>query len=144
MISEYKVMELTFKRTIPATPAEVYDAWMDPENPGNPWHEAVEKVYEPKLGGLFYFVNQLEVGRRPHYGRFTALERGHRIQQTWMSLYTRGLESTVTVTFEPKGEDTLLTLVHANLPDDEFGAAHEKGWGHFLGLFSGYLETKRG
>lgn len=29
--------ELTVKRTIPATPAEVYDVWLDAKSPGSPW-----------------------------------------------------------------------------------------------------------
>ena len=46
------------------------------------------------------------------------------------------LESLVTVTFQKKGEDTLLTLHHENLPDDEGGRGHEKGWGYFLSRFA--------
>ena len=52
-----------------------------------------------------------------------------------MSPFTAGLESVVTVTFERKGDDTLLTLNHANLPDDERGRLHERGWNNCLGQF---------
>jgi hypothetical protein len=41
----------------------------------------------------------------------------------------------VTVTFQKKGEDTLLTL-RQNLPDDEYGRGHEKGWDYFLSRFA--------
>jgi len=34
-----------------------------------------------------------------------------------MSRSTLGEETTVTVTFQEKGEDTLMTLVHSDLPD---------------------------
>jgi uncharacterized protein YndB with AHSA1/START domain len=33
-------MDITLNRTIPASPAEVYDAWLDTENPGTPWHNS--------------------------------------------------------------------------------------------------------
>ena len=62
---------------------------------------------------------------------------------TWMSNHTRGLESIVTVTFKAKGEDTLLTLKHANLPDDDMGAAHDEGWKHFMGLLEQHFATAR-
>jgi hypothetical protein len=50
-----------------------------------------------------------------------------------MSINTHGLESLVTLTFRKQGDDTLLTLKHENLPDDEQGRLHQKGWEYFLG-----------
>jgi hypothetical protein len=41
----------------------------------------------------------------------------------------------VTVIFEKNGSDTLVTLNHANLPDDEQGALHEGGWNKCLDVF---------
>jgi uncharacterized protein YndB with AHSA1/START domain len=35
-----KTIELKFDRTIPASPSEVYDAWLNPKIPGNPWNIA--------------------------------------------------------------------------------------------------------
>jgi Activator of Hsp90 ATPase homolog 1-like protein len=52
-----------------------------------------------------------------------------------MSRSTLGEESTVTVTFQKKGENTLMTLVHSGLPDTDTGRGHEKGWNHFLDIF---------
>ena len=45
----------------------------------------------------------------------------------------------VTVTFEKKGEDTLLTLLtllHSGLPNETMANAHEKGWNSVLDMFS--------
>ena len=64
--------------------------------------------------------------------RFTEIERPGRIQHTWMSPNTLGLESIVTLTFKKQGEDTLMTLVHSGLPDTDEGRGHEKGWNYFL------------
>jgi hypothetical protein len=47
---------------------------------------------------------------------------------------TLGQESTVTVTFK-KGEDTLMPLVHSDLPDTDEARGHERGWNYFLGIF---------
>ena len=137
MNQEMKTIELELTRTIPASPGEVFDGWLDPKCPGTPWSVARKLVLDPKVDGLFYwlFINEAGEGKH-HYGRFTIVDRPLRAQYTWVSLHTRGLESLVTVTFEKKGEDTLLTLRHQNLPDDEYGRGHEKGWGHFLSQFA--------
>jgi hypothetical protein len=49
-----------------------------------------------------------------------------------MSEGTQGVESTVRVTFEGRGEETEVTLQHLNLPDDELGRQTEWGWAHIL------------
>ena len=80
------------------------------------------------MDGLFYWLTN----GNTHYGRFTEINRPGRIQHTWMSRYTMGEESTVTLTFEKKGEGTLMTLIHSDLPDDERSMAHDAGWKYFL------------
>src|SRR3984893_6946624 len=137
MKPETKTIELELTRTIPASPIEVFDGWLDPKCPGTPWNEAHTLDLDPKGDGLYYWLFINEAGeQKPHYGRFTILDRPSKVQYTWMSLHTRGLESLVTVTFQKKDEDTLLTLRHENLPDDEFGRGHDTGWGHLLSRFA--------
>jgi uncharacterized protein YndB with AHSA1/START domain len=134
--SDKKTIEIRVERTIPAPPAEVYDAWLDPETPGTPWHENTKLILNPTVDGMFYWRFQTT----PHFGRFTELERGSRIQHTWMSPNTSGWESTVTVTFTKKGNDTLMTLVHSGLPDNDKARGHEGGWNYFLGNFEKQFE----
>lgn len=126
-----KSIELRFERTIPASPVEVFDAWLNPAIPGNPWNAAEKFIVDPKVDGLFYWT----LKGTSHYGRFTDIERPGRIRHTWMSPNTLGEESTVTVTFKKHGEDTLMTLVHSDLPDHEVARGHERGWNYFLGIF---------
>jgi uncharacterized protein YndB with AHSA1/START domain len=127
-----KTLEFKFERTISAPLDEVYDAWLNPEIPGCPWHEADKLILNPKVDGFFYWL----IRETPHYGRFTEIERPGRIQHTWVSPNTLGEESTVTVTFQKKGENTLMTLVHSDIPDTDRGRGHEKGWNYFLDTFS--------
>jgi len=131
MNNSEKTLEFKIERTIPATPGELFDAWLDPKIPGNPWNAAEKFILDPKVDGLFFWT----LKGTSHYGRFTEMERPGRIQHTWMSPKTLGQESTVTLTFQKQGEDTLMTLVHSNLPDHELAWGHEKGWGYFLGVF---------
>jgi len=123
-----KTIEIKVERTIPAPLDEVFDAWLNPQIPGNPWNAAEKVILDPKVDGLFYWT----LKGTSHYGRFTEIERPGRIQHTWMSANTLGLESIVTLTFKKQGEDTLMTLVHSGLPDTDEGRGHEKGWNHFL------------
>jgi uncharacterized protein YndB with AHSA1/START domain len=118
--------DITVTRTIPAPPDEVFDAWLDPKIPGTPRHENRKLIVDSKVDGLWYW---LTLANTPHYGRFLEIERPARVRYSWMSPNTLGLESTVTVTFQPKGEDTLMTLVHSGLPNEAMAKAHEKGWG---------------
>ena len=126
-----KTIEIKVERTIPAPPDEVFDGWLDPKIPGNPWNAAEKFILDPKVDGLFYWL----LKGTPHYGRFTEMERPGRIQHTWMSPNTSGQESIVTLTFKKQGEDTLLTLVHSGLPDNEPARGHDRGWNYFVGIF---------
>jgi len=133
MTNNLKTIEVKVERTIPASAGEAFDAWLNPKIPGNPWNAADKLLLDPKVDGLFYWA----VRGTPHYGRFTEVKRPARIQHTWMSPNTSGLESTVTVTFKEKGKETLMILVHSGLPDTDGGKSHEKGWNYFLDIFPG-------
>jgi uncharacterized protein YndB with AHSA1/START domain len=131
MKNRKKTREFKFERTIAAPPGEVFDAWLNPKIPGNPWNAAEKFILDPKLDGLFYWT----LNGTCHYGRFTDFERPSRMQHTWMSAKTLGEESIVTLTFKKQGEDTLMILVHSDLPDHELARGHEKGWNYFLEVF---------
>lgn len=131
-----KTMELTIKRTVAAPPTEVFNVWIDSSSPGSPWFGVTRAIVQPVVDGLFYHVVQFEGHDWAHYGRFMVLDRPRRIEHTWVSEATRGLESVVQLTFEPQGEQTLLTLRHSNVPDDEMGRRHEQGWGFVLGAIA--------
>jgi len=127
-----KQTELTVKRVIPARPDEVYDVWLDTKSPGGPWFGAKRVILDAKVDGLFYHCVPHEGREWAHYGRFVALDRPRRIEHTWMSEATRGVESVVNVSFEPEGQGTLVTLRHSGVPDDDFGRQHGEGWAFML------------
>ena len=128
-----KTLEVRIERTIPASPGELFDGWLNPTIPGNPWNAAEKFILDPKVDGLFFWT----LNNTSHYGRFTEVERPTQIQHTWVSPKTLGEESIVTLTFQKKGEDTLMTLEHFGIPDADAGRGHEKGWNHFLDIFPG-------
>jgi uncharacterized protein YndB with AHSA1/START domain len=142
MSTARKTIEFSFERKIAAPPGDVFDAWLDPKVPGNPWNMADKLLLNPEVDGFFYW----RTSGTSHYGRFTEVERPNRIQHTWVSPNTLGDETTVTVTFRKEGDHTLMTLVHSDLPDAEKARSHEKGWNYFLDLlpkhFAGALTRK--
>ena len=132
MKSSTKTRECRIERLLPAPPEEAYDAWLDPGHPGSPWHVADKVILNPIVDGAFHWL----VHGTPHYGRFTAAERPGKVRHTWVSPSTLGEESTVTVTFRKKGQDTVMTLVHANLPDAAAAKAHQEAWTDMLEEFA--------
>jgi uncharacterized protein YndB with AHSA1/START domain len=95
--------DITVNRTIPASPEKIYDVWIDPKSPGGPWHGAERVIFNPVVDGLYYLAIKHEGRVWPHYGRFTKLERPRLVEFTWMSEGTKGAESVVTVTLQPRG-----------------------------------------
>lgn len=82
-------------------------------------------------------MDQLSNGMNAVTKHLKSLERPGRIRHAWVLPSTVGLESTVTLTFEKRGDGTPLTLVHSGLPDDEKAKSHQNGWNSFLDLFHG-------
>ncbi len=133
-----KTMQLRMDRHFEAAPERVFDAWLDPACPGSPWHGVGRALLTAEVDGLFYRMHRSkdDAFELHHYGRFTELERPRRLQYTWVSQHTQGLESVVTMEFAKKGKGTQITLLHENLPDDEKGRMHEAGWQYYLGLLA--------
>jgi hypothetical protein len=59
-----------------------------------------------------------------------------------MSEYTHGIETAVSVTFEPRKGGTEMTIVHRGVPDDEMGRRHERGWTWLLSRLETDLAEK--
>ncbi|MGC4002281.1 MAG: SRPBCC domain-containing protein [Pirellulales bacterium] len=144
MKHQLKTFDLKVERTIPASCEELFDGWLDPRCPGTPWSMAAKLIMDAKVDGLFYWLYINEAGEhKPHYGRFTIIERPWRIEYTWMSLHTQGIETLVSVEFQETDGQTLMTLRHEKLPEDEIGKGHEKGWGKIIGEFASRYDRPR-
>ncbi len=123
-----KLTDITVARPIPAPAEQVFDVWMDPKSPGGPWFGSERTIMNPVVDGLFYLAVSHEGRTWPHYGRFLAIERPRRVEYTWVSEATKGVESIVAVSFESHGEQTEVTLRHTGVPDDDMGRQHKEGW----------------
>jgi uncharacterized protein YndB with AHSA1/START domain len=53
MTESRKTLEIMVERTIAAPLDEVFDAWLNPKIPGNPWNAADKLIFNPKVDGFF-------------------------------------------------------------------------------------------
>ena len=137
-----KLTDITVSRSIPAQAEQVFDVWIDPKSPGGPWFGAERTIMNPAVDGLFYSAVSHEGRVWPHYGRFLAIERPRRVEYTWVSEATKGVESIVAVSFEARGEQTEVTLRHTGVPDDDMGRQHQEGWTSFLSMLAERFSKK--
>jgi uncharacterized protein YndB with AHSA1/START domain len=138
MKSSGRTLEFKLERRIQAAPKAAYKAWLDPKVSGNPWNIAVKLLWSLKVNGFFCLRTKNEYSI---YGRFTQLRPYSRIQHTWVSPVAQGAESLVTVSFKKQGKDSLMTLVHSGLPNNDGGREHEIGWNYFLDNFQKRFEA---
>lgn len=104
-----------------ASPKELYDIFLDSKK----HTEATggKATVSRKVGGSF------KAWGGYHGGKNLVLVRGRMIVQSWRAIsFKKGdLDSVLILTFEKKGNGTLLTMVHAMVPDHE-AAGCTKGW----------------
>lgn len=116
---------------IRARPETIFPFFTDPALMVR-WMGAAAEA-EPEPGGLYRVdINGGYVAR----GEFVEIVQPERVVFTWGweaedSLVRPGT-STVEVTLTPDGEETLVRLVHRDLPSEDSAAAHTEGWEHYL------------
>jgi uncharacterized protein YndB with AHSA1/START domain len=108
-------------RIIPASPLDVYEAWLDSE--AHSQMTGAEARMSDKIGADFSAWDDDVRGRN------LELVPGERIVQAWRTSKFTGEneDSIVTITLDRADDGTLLTLVHSNVPD-EHRHNEEGGW----------------
>jgi uncharacterized protein YndB with AHSA1/START domain len=128
----------TLNVTIPATPGEIYQAWLD------------SLAHSEMTGGEASMSDQLgaEVSAWDGYisGRNLVLIPSERIVQSWRTseFGDEHEDSVITVLLEQAGDDTVLTLEHSNVPD-EHRSYEEGGWqSNYFEPMVAYFGERRG
>ncbi len=123
------------RRTIPASPEELFDAWTDAEGMRQ-WllpatSKDVKAVLDVRVGGRFTIdmIDGLKVFA--HHGEYRIVDRPHKLVFTWNAEWIPG-GSLVTIEFLARGESTEIVLTHERLPDAQLRANHSEGWGSIL------------
>jgi len=117
---------------LPASPAEVFAAWTDPESirqwmlPGDVG--AIEVELDLRVGGSLRLVMRGESGDHVITGEYREIIPPHRLAFTWASAVTRNVATLVSLELHEHASGTALTLTHERLPDDEAVTSHRGGW----------------
>jgi uncharacterized protein YndB with AHSA1/START domain len=125
----------TLTALIPASPRDIYDAWLDSRG-----HSAMtggKATQSAKVGAAVNAWDDYITGKNLH------LEPGKRIVQTWRTTQFTDAhgDSVITVTLTRVPGGTRLTLNHANVPDDQT-SYEESGWKeHYFTPMQRYFMT---
>ena len=129
----------TLTTTIPASPQEVYEAWLD------------SLAHTEMTGGEANVSGEIgaEVSAWDGYisGRNLELVSGERIVQSWRTseFSDEHEDSIITLTLEEVEDGTRLTLEHTNVPDEQ-RSYEEGGWqeNYFEPMVAYFAERKQG
>jgi uncharacterized protein YndB with AHSA1/START domain len=126
---------LTLTRRLRATPAKVYAAWTDPEKiarwfgPADIEEGSVRAEIEPRVGGRYRLRFRSDSGEYHEVGGvYRDMVPDRRLAFSWAWHSTPERESVVTVSLQPDGDGTLLTLHQEALFDEAARDGHERGW----------------
>jgi uncharacterized protein YndB with AHSA1/START domain len=134
-----------------ASPERVYDAWLEPARV-HAWMSAALKAMgqpgamsrvevDARVGGKFFFSDMREAGEASHWGTYRVLDRPRQIEFTWIVDASQEDEpSIVTITIEPDGAGSLVTIVHEKI----FASYVEQtgmGWSNILRAMDTMLQS---
>ena len=131
--------ELTVERRLAASPERVWAAFTSADALSEwfwPPALATVAVTDPRVGGRYRIAS--EVAGMAVGGEYVALDEPRGLVQTWQWDGEPG-ETLVTVTIDPDGDDTLLTVVHAQFRVAEDRDNHIQGWNYCLDRLEPYL-----
>lgn len=137
---------LVVRRTIRATPERIFAAWTQPEHLCAWWGPRPVTCsgaeVDLRVGGRYRIENALpDATTVTIEGEFREIEPPSKLVYTWRM--GKGEESSlVTVRFEARGEGTLVTIVHDQIPSEPVRDSHEKGWNGCLDGLAGYLAAR--
>lgn len=139
---------LIVRRSIRASPARIFNAWTDPKHLKQWWGpksvKCVDAEVDLRVGGRYRIANQFPDGKIVWIsGEFEEIESPHRLVYTWRLGNDEAAAERVTVTFEARGEETEVIVMHERIPSEAMRDMHEQGWLGCLDGLVGYLEGAR-
>jgi len=117
--------EFTVSDVIPASPQEIYDAWLDSKRHAQMTggeRARMSKKLGDKVSAWDGYIT----------GKNLELDSGKRIVQSWRSTQfaDADADSTIAVTLEPIAKGTRISITHSNVPDGHT-SYRDGGWQDF-------------
>jgi uncharacterized protein YndB with AHSA1/START domain len=119
------------RRTIPASPEVLFDAWLDPISlatwmrPGQ-IRDTRARV-DARVGGEYEITLRGDSNPIVHAGVYQVIDRPRRLVFTWRSAPTENRDTLVTVDFRPVDTSTEIIVTHEQLPESAM-PSHSRGW----------------
>ncbi|MEV0336668.1 SRPBCC domain-containing protein [Nocardia sp. NPDC050717] len=82
----------------------------------------------PGVNEPLYFDTGTADKRNPHYGRILLLEPDRRIEFTWVTAATEGVETVVAAEFRKQPRGIRLRLRHSGFPTEAIRDLHQQVW----------------
>jgi uncharacterized protein YndB with AHSA1/START domain len=123
----------TVSATIPVSPKEIYDAWLDGKQHGS-MNGGGKTTASTKIGGKFTAWDGYIAGKN------LELVPGKRIVQSWRTTQftDKDSDSQITVTLAKAPGGTKVTLRHSTVPDGHDG--YKSGWkSHYFEPMKAYF-----
>lgn len=133
------------RRTIAASPEDLFDAWLDAEalgiwmRPNGIRHTSAKT--DARVGGSYEIIMQGESETYPHHGVYKVIDRPRRLVFTWISKATSGGSTLVTVDFLPVDQRTEVVVTHEQLAE-EARDSHTRGWTSGIEQLAVYCEKQ--
>ena len=131
---------LTLTRRINAPAEKIYAAWTEPKNlirwfgPASVTPGSLAADIDARVGGRYRISFDTSTGEHHDVsGVYREVQANRRLVFTWAWHSTPERQSLVTITLQPDGAGTLLTLQHAQFFDQDARDRHAKGWADLLG-----------
>ncbi len=143
-MTTYSVPALVIRRVYAASPAQVYEAWTDPQLAQFMCPQGMtvaDVAMDVRVGGAYRIdMRTAENEAYVAYGTYREVVPGRRLSMTWRwqeASPAEEHETLLTVEFNPHPSGSELILTHERLSSDESRANHAHGWTSMLDKLHG-------
>lgn len=125
---------LVVRKTYPASPELLFQAWTQPEHMKK-WFSPKEEILNTlievdlKVGGK-YRIGFKEPDKDEKFvsGEYVEINPGKKLVFTWMWDHLEFEDTLVTIDFFARGSETEVVLTHERFPETQMRDHHNEGW----------------
>jgi len=139
---------LSYVRRIRATPAKVWNAFVDPAEIMHWWGPdegpTLAAETDVRVGGRFKVAFRTKQGERfENVGEYLVVEPPKRLVMSWWFSATPHLRSVLTVSIDATDDGAELTIQHDGFTDDGLPISHADGWAGAIAKLAACVENPK-